>query len=682
MNVKRLLRSVVLRIPVPVLCNPATRAGIAVLPKAAGTRMRTVTARAIVLKARDAIERQDADGLGRCSRGLRLLLGSESSHVWMALREKLVTLGRHAEAAEACRGELNAAPAELGPCFELASILECRDRTERSLNDYREVIRDLRNRNSRFGEETGDVQLLAGIGIRLAKLGEEFAAESCIRRAIESDPASGFAIADKLRREGLWHEAERCFRAVEDHHPRTKAERLAQARCFLSFGPLSEAIACYRRILDEFPNELDARCCVADAQRSLGDVDAAFETCRAALEAGGDSPRLHDATAACLAEQGRFSEALASCDRAIALAPDWDSLKFNRTYSLLALGRFEEGWDAYGHRTERKRYRELLPAAVRWSDGESLAGRRVTILATFGIGDEVRFASCYHDAIRLASHVNIVCEPRLVTIFERSFREATVWGYRRRFSHDVPVSIDERTIDYQIVSQEILDGIAQSDVCCLASDLPGLVRRSYDSFRREAPYLTPSSSRRHEWRKRLAALGPGPKVGVGWRSGLLSAQRSREYTVLGDWAPVLALDGVHFVNLQYDAEEELLAPENAIGAKLHTWPDLDLKDGVEDLAALMCELDLVVSAPTFTLEIAGAVGAPALRVVVSKHVSNVWRMWPGGTRDLWHPTMRMIASDPIGDVPKTIELVAREIASLRPEERQGVERREGAPCAP
>src|SRR5690606_23551167 len=142
-----------------------------------------------------------------------------------------------------------------------------------------------------------------------------------------------------------------------------------------------------------------------------------------------------------------------------------DGYKLSRTYSLLALGRFVEGWEAFSHRSERIRYRAVLPGTVALNDGEPLDGKRVALLASFGIGDEVRFASCYRDVLRRAAEVKIVCEPRLVTIFERSFPQAVVRGHRRSFACDATRDPRDET-NYEIVTQQLLDELAPIDECC------------------------------------------------------------------------------------------------------------------------------------------------------------------------------------------------------------------------
>ncbi|HEU5171005.1 MAG TPA: hypothetical protein VFU46_10735 [Gemmatimonadales bacterium] len=91
--------------------------------------------------------------------------------------------------------------------------------------------------------------------------------------------------------------------------------------------------------------------------------------------------------------------------------------------------------------------------------------------------------------------------------------------------------------------------------------LPRAFRRSLEAFPARAGYLLPDPARIAPWRERVPALGPGLKVGISWRSQLLTAEREKYYTSLDQWGPILQTPGVRFVNLQYDDCTLALAAE-------------------------------------------------------------------------------------------------------------------------
>jgi hypothetical protein len=141
------------------------------------------------------------------------------------------------------------------------------------------------------------------------------------------------------------------------------------------------------------------------------------------------------------------------------------------------------------------------------------------------------------------------------------------------------------------------------------------------------------------WRGRLAALGPGPRIGICWRSALTSGLRGLQCTSLPQWGAVLAVPGVHFVNLQYDdCRAELAEARGHFGVAIHTWPDIDLKRDLDEVAALTTALDLVVSVGTAVACMAGALGVPVWQLTVTSS-GDCWTM--GQHYCPWLPSMHL-----------------------------------------
>jgi hypothetical protein len=171
-------------------------------------------------------------------------------------------------------------------------------------------------------------------------------------------------------------------------------------------------------------------------------------------------------------------------------------------------------------------------------EGEPLDGRHVLVYAEQGIGDEIMFASCFPDLIERAGHVTVQCAPRLEPLFSRSFPGATVHGVER----------DE--------SLGWLEDRSAVDVKCIAGNLPRYLRPSEDSFTNCGGFLHVDSRAVATWRRRLAALGDVPKVGLSWRGGKSAVDRLQRSIDLEHWRPVLDVEGVQFVCVQYGAHEQ------------------------------------------------------------------------------------------------------------------------------
>ncbi|MEO8449716.1 MAG: N-acetylglucosaminyltransferase, partial [Gemmatimonadota bacterium] len=168
--------------------------------------------------------------------------------------------------------------------------------------------------------------------------------------------------------------------------------------------------------------------------------------------------------------------------------------------------------------------------------------------------------------------------------------------------------------------------------------LPRWLRRKRSDFPANGAYLVPDPARRARWRARLDALGPEPTIGLCWRSGLLTPDRRRHYAPLTAWARLLAVPGVTWICLQYDeCGDELATFEQLAGIRIHRWPDEDLKNDLESVAALVAELDGIVTAPTAISSLAGAVGARTWQV----DSGSDWTI--GGERaSPWFPTVEVV----------------------------------------
>ena len=134
-------------------------------------------------------------------------------------------------------------------------------------------------------------------------------------------------------------------------------------------------------------------------------------------------------------------------------------------------------------------------------------------------------------------------------------------------------------------------------------------------------------------------------MGVCWRSGLLDPLRNRHYTSLTDWEEILKLDDCVFINLQYgDCEAEIKEVEASFGINIIRWNDIDLKNDLDKVFALISCLDAVVSAPTAVSTLSGSLGIPTM--LVSKCIPWDALGVPTGSYPWYKNTV--ISHDPAG----------------------------------
>jgi hypothetical protein len=327
------------------------------------------------------------------------------------------------------------------------------------------------------------------------------------------------------------------------------------------------------------------------------------------------------------------------------------SMRVLRAKALLAAGRLTEGWEQYRARLDPL-YEDAtlyLRDEPVWSPGLDLAGKRLLLIAEQGLGDEVMFANVAPDVLRALGpegELTLAVEPRLVSLFARSFPAARVGAHA-----------SGKVDHHQVRTAPFADGQA-FDAWAPLGDPLRRWRPDISAFPRRA-YLTADADREAHWRTVLNQR-PGLKAGILWKSMVMDAERSRHFAPFADWEPVFAVPGVTFVNLQYgEVDDEAAALADGMGVELWRLPRLDPKDGLEDVAALACALDVVIGPATATTNLAGAVGA------------NVWILstpgaWPrlGTAAYPWYPQARVFTPESYGAWRPMMAGVAAELGAL------------------
>ncbi|MGE5467260.1 MAG: tetratricopeptide repeat protein [Ignavibacteria bacterium] len=359
---------------------------------------------------------------------------------------------------------------------------------------------------------------------------------------------------------------------------------------FLRRDMLDEAAACFEEAIRLKPQSMAAHNNLGDIRHKQGRLNEALACADTAIGLAPEVAGLYITKGIVLQDMGRFDEAEACYARAQALEPEVRTWQFNHALLLLLRGRLAEGWKQY-----ESRFYPGSPARAigfpqpQWA-GESLEGKSLLIWEDQGIGDEILFASQFAELAARAGRCVIECAPKLVSLFARSFPGAQVVPRT-----SPPHRAMQEGIDFQIS----------------AGSLARWLRPTIEAFPRQQGYLLPDAERLAHWKKRLAELGPDLKVGICWRSKLRGGLRHLHYTALDDWGPILTVPGVRFVNLQYDdCAAEIAAAKRRFGISVQVFEEVDLFDDLDEAAALIGALDLVVTAPTAVSRLAAAQGIP------------------------------------------------------------------------
>jgi tetratricopeptide (TPR) repeat protein/ADP-heptose:LPS heptosyltransferase len=333
---------------------------------------------------------------------------------------------------------------------------------------------------------------------------------------------------------------------------------------------------------------------------------------------------------------GNLNESLRAYTKSLALDAENHRARWNSAMVMLLTRRFAEGWEAW---ESREAAGEVIVDKFKYPvwDGSSLADKKIFIHAEQGIGDEVMFASCFGEVLAQARQAVIGCDPRLLTLFTRSFPTAQVLAFKRPKEGEWKLPDD-------------------IDVTVTAGGIPRYLRSSPEQFPRQQSFLVPDPRLVAKWQHRLAQLGPGLKVGISWRAGGKSSEQRRRTSELENWLPLLNVPGVQFVNLQYGnsvADLKLLREKH--GVVIHDWPDADPIKDLENFAAQVSALDLVISVGNTTIHFAGALGIPTWTML--PHVPG-WRYMIEGEDLLWYRSVRLFRQPGFGDWQSLVQRMA------------------------
>lgn len=492
----------------------------------------------------------------------------------------------------------------------------------------------------------GDVAALINLGNVARELGDHQRAGACYRSACAADAQSAQAhyhLGIWLRDDGDDLAAARAFEAAVRIEPRYAPALFNLANVLCSLGRFETALGYIDQALrlEGQDPALLMRCAAVLAEHDLAERSLELLE-RADRLAPGDAAVLGNLGMA-YHRLGRIDAALAAFDAALVREPE-GSARLNRSLALLADGRWAEGWADYGARWRDPTLVARLEAALgcgSWT-GAALTGKTLLVAGEQGLGDEIMFASILPEVVAEAAHVIVACSVKLERVFACGFPQATVVGIDR-IGSDWPEALAQR-----------VRSIRSVDLFATLGDLARYRRGSASAFPRHAGYLCAEPDRAAYWRARLAALGPGARIGLSWRGGTDATGRHRRSMALETLLPLLRRNGVHFVSLQYtECMDEIEALRRRHGIVVHHWPAAI--DDYRETAALLCGLDGIVSVCTAAVHLAGALGVPvhAMAPAVPE-----WRYGRAGPGMIWYPSVRVERQSVPGDWTTVIAAVA------------------------
>jgi tetratricopeptide (TPR) repeat protein len=464
-------------------------------------------------------------------------------------------------------------------------------------------------------------------GLLAAQRGERGTAIACLSRAIELDSSTGSGLSDVTKAMRLDPGRRR------DHDAEAHAGR---GEALMERGRLDEALREFRAALLIDPKDVRAArgllgasgpgCSQAEAvsaRLALGAAlfhedrfDEAEVVFREVAERQPDSLRGLLGLARVLREQGQTREAIRVFEAVTALDPGYSNAHTELGRALQLDGEFERGWDEFSwfHDTPSVQVRNFEQPV--W-DGRSLNGRTILVWTDQALGDDIQLIR-YAARIRQCSGARLIveCQKRLGPLLER------IAGVERVVVRGAPLPAFDAHVPLLLV--------------------PKALRARGDAIPSDVPYLSVDPDLVKKWRDDLKP-DREPIIGISWGGNPTNVAAKVRFATLRNFAALREGRGVRFISLQMGPQApEALAPPPGLRVELLQ----DDTHSMADTAALILNLDLIITVDTMIAHLSGALAKPVW--VVLPHLAD-WRWLRETNQSRWYPTMRLFRQSRDGD---------------------------------
>lgn len=424
-------------------------------------------------------------------------------------------------------------------------------------------------------------------------------AEELILRAIRTNRANPYYLNSlgKLRMaQGEFKSAADAYRQALRFDSHMGAAYRGLGICLRACSDLHSSVTCLKRLVHHSPGDVDAHVELAITLRALG----------------------------------QFDDALGHYRSALRLRPAYKRAQRGLAETLLQTGNFHDGWHEYLRTLTSMR----LPAPE--LQNPPFKGKRVVLYGSEGVGDEIMAAGCIPELAAQATGCTLYTDERLIPLFQRSFTSVRCLSINKEEAGTINIG-----------------AVQPGEIHLLTTMLFPYFRPDPGVFPGSPSYLMADAGRLEKWRQRYEALGTGLKVGLSWRGGGIQESRSQRSIPLAFWGKVLGVQSVHFINLQYgDTAGEIEAAREQTCTTVHCWPDADPLTDLDDFAAQVAALDLVISVDNTTVHMAGALGVPVWTLLP---FAPNWRWMLDREDSVWYSTMQLLRQKKPGDWRPVLE---------------------------
>ena len=487
-----------------------------------------------------------------------------------------------------------------------------------SLRDYPEAAIDSYNRALSITPD--QVKAHYNIGCLQEKVGKFDAAICSYSKAIKIQPdyiSAIMGMAHALHKNGCSNEAlekyERIISINCEH-----AEAHSRMGVILSEKEENErALKSFQKSIKIDPNNASFHHNLGIHLKKNLDLSAAIASFDEAIRLSPDTCPPYNNRGNCLKDIGKLDEAIQSFEQAIKLKPDFATYHFNMALCLIKKEQFNVGWQEWEWRWKAADEMDQ-PVNYKLSNRpiwQPNGKQRVLLWPEQGLGDEIMFASIIPDLYALCSKLIVVVDIRLIPLFKRSF----------------PVDIDFRAKSALVQEHEY-------DAHLPMGSLPLHFRQTIESFQLASKgWLYACETRASNLRKKLISDGSETLIGISWDSNRPRVGAEKKLIDLRQLATKLHGNKIKLINLQYgNVGDELDRLRKEHNIEVVQVPEIDVKNDIEGLTALIMACDKVVSISNVTIHLAGALGKKAQVLLAA---SSDWRWGVNPNISHWYASV-------------------------------------------
>jgi len=461
-------------------------------------------------------------------------------------------------------------------------------------------------------------------------------------------PKAHHQLAKLLQRRGLIDQAIVHYEQAIKFDENLIEPCLTVARLLCEQEQFEDSLEYFDRYVQKNPTNVSVRFEYANALNTAYEPEKALEFYMALLQERPNDAGILYNTAYTLKKLGRIQEAMPYYESALKKNPNHAEAHFSLGLAYLVTGNFAQGWPEYEWRWQRNT--QLAPRNFDkpvW-DGSPLNGKTILLHAEQGLGDTFQFI-------------------RYAKLIKEQYNGTVIFASQRPLH-----TLLSRCCPY-IDRVVTLDAIpAAFDVHAPLLSLPFILKSDEQTMPRNIPYITPDASLVEEWKNKLSTDSQF-KVGICWQGNskystpFLRSVVAAKSIALKQFAPLSSVENVTFYSLQKENGTDQLnqLPDTF---KLVTFGD-DFDNGngrFMDTAAVIKNLDLVITIDTSICHLAAAIGTPVWTFIPEP---PDWRWMVERADTPWYPNMRLFRQKTSGDWDSVIADIATELGSLISQKR-------------